>query len=115
MAHHDFYKYQALGNDYLVIDPNKIKLNLDADKIKTICHRHYGIGSDGILYGPVLDGGRFSLRIFYPDGSEAEKSGNGIRIFARYLWDAGYVNTKIFNISTLSGQVAVELLDEQGD
>ena len=66
MAHHDFYKYQALGNDYLVIDPNKIKLNLDADKIKTICHRHYGIGSDGILYGPVLDGGRFSLRIFVP-------------------------------------------------
>ncbi len=54
--------------------------------------RHYGVGSDGILYGPIPDPAGFGLRIFNPDGSEAEKSGNGIRIFARYLRDSGRVS-----------------------
>lgn len=83
-----FYKYHALGNDYLVLDPQDQLLDLTPDRIKIICHRHYGIGSDGILLGPLpSQKAPFRLRIFNPDGSEAEKSGNGLRIFCRYLWD----------------------------
>lgn len=109
-----FSKYHALGNDYIVLDPNKTKLEPTADRIKRICHRNYGIGSDGILYGPVIEDGRISLRIFNPDGSEAEKSGNGIRIFARYLFDEKYVAAKQFETETLGGKVQAEYLDDAG-
>jgi diaminopimelate epimerase len=73
----DFYKYHALGNDYIVIDPNKTQINLSPKHIQLICHRNFGIGSDGILLGPIFEGNWIQLRIFNPDGSEAEKSGNG--------------------------------------
>jgi len=87
----DFYKYHGLGNDYIVIDPKEFRIKLTPEKIKLICDRNFGAGSDGILYGPLFKGKKISLKIFNPDGSEAEKSGNGIRIFSRYLADAGYV------------------------
>lgn len=108
----DFYKYHALGNDYIVIDPNKRNILMEADAIKTICHRNFGVGSDGILYGPIIDGDELRLRIFNPDGSEAEKSGNGVRIFSRYLFDAGYLKSNRFFLKTLGGNVHVELLDD---
>ena len=83
-----FWKYHALGNDYLVIDPKDLPAPLTVDQIKLICHRNFGVGSDGILLGPLPSKkAAFALRIFNPDGSEAEKSGNGLRIFSRYLWD----------------------------
>jgi len=109
----DFYKYHALGNDYLVIDPQKARIDLLPEAIRLICHRNFGIGSDGILYGPIFANSRISLRIFNPDGSEAEKSGNGVRIFARYLVDAGYVHTGRFELMTNGGPVGVEVLDEK--
>ncbi len=69
--------------------------------IQAICDRHYGIGSDGILLGPTEQNGRsFGVRIFNPDGSEAEKSGNGLRIFARHLWEQQQVDTAPFTIIT---------------
>ena len=89
-----FSKYHGLGNSYIVIDGHDV---LDADDAaslgslaRAICNANYGIGSDGLLID-VTHGqtqGALALRIFNPDGSEAEKSGNGIRIFARWLWDA---------------------------
>ena len=97
----DFYKYHALGNDYIVIDPNRTQISLAPEAIKLICHRNFGIGSDGILYGPLREGDRLRLRIFNPDGSEAEKSGNGIRIFARFLVEEEYVKEKTFSLETL--------------
>lgn len=108
-----FSKYHALGNDYLVIDPKTSPgFKLTAEKIKLICHRNFGVGSDGILYGPLGSPPVFSLKIFNPDGSEAEKSGNGIRIFSRYLLDAGYVTkAKPFTLKTLGGEVVVEFLE----
>lgn len=109
----DFYKYHALGNDYIVIDPNKVKLPLEEKAIKLICDRNFGIGSDGILYGSIITEEKIELRIFNPDGSEAEKSGNGIRIFSRYLVDAEYVKSKNFHLTTLGGEVAVELLNPE--
>ncbi|MBI1883034.1 MAG: diaminopimelate epimerase [Chlamydiae bacterium] len=110
----DFYKYHALGNDYIVMDSNKTKIKLTSKNIKLICDRNFGVGSDGILYGPVLEKGRISLRIFNPDGSEAEKSGNGIRIFSRFLMEAGYVHAKNFSLQILGGLVEVEILNDVG-
>ena len=101
-----FTKYHALGNDYIVVDPNDCQGELTAHEIKIICDRHYGIGSDGILFGPLpSDHCEFKLKIFNPDTSEAEKSGNGLRIFSRYLWDRGLVEAKPFSIETLGGKV----------
>ena len=109
----DFYKYHALGNDYIVIDPSRNDVSLTEATIQLICHRNFGIGSDGILYGPTFDGGEISLKILNPDGSEAEKSGNGIRIFSKYLFDEAYVEGRKFRLQTLGGEVAVEILDDQ--
>ncbi len=111
----DFYKYHGLGNDYLVIDPAKVNLKLNAESVKLICHRNYGVGSDGILYGPFDgDEGSIRVRIFNPDGSEAEKSGNGLRIFSRYLVQAGYVTSQDFEIDTAGGRVSVHLDSSDG-
>jgi diaminopimelate epimerase len=101
-----FYKYHALGNDYLVLNPSDLAGELDAFRIQRICHRNFGVGSDGILLGPLeSQEGDFGLRIFNPDGSEAEKSGNGLRIFSRYLWDQGLVKENPFTIMTPGGRV----------
>ncbi|MGD2093500.1 MAG: diaminopimelate epimerase [Phycisphaerales bacterium] len=106
-----FYKYHALGNDYIVLDPAEFK-DLTEDQIRRLCHRNYGIGSDGILYGPTdTENADFALRIFNPDASEAEKSGNGLRIFARYLWDKSKVTEDEFTISTLGGKVKARVYD----
>jgi diaminopimelate epimerase len=110
----DFYKYHALGNDYIVIDPQKSDIPLNTKIIELICHRNFGVGSDGILYGPLYKNERMMLRIFNPDGSEAEKSGNGIRIFSRYLLDAGYLKSNPFYLETKGGEVYVEILDSHG-
>ena len=96
-----FYKYHGLGNDYLVIHPADLAAPLTEDQIRAVCDRHYGLGSDGILLGPAEAGRHcFGVRIFNPDGSEAEKSGNGLRIFARYLWERQYVGHSPFTIKT---------------
>lgn len=108
-------KYHGLGNDYLVLDPNLNSIKLTEEKIKKICNRNFGVGSDGILYGPILKDNKIKVRIFNPDGSEAEKSGNGVRIFSKYLLDKGYVKEKTFILSTLGGDVKVEYLDKDGE
>lgn len=107
-------KYHGLGNDYLVLDPNKNDIKLQARNIEMLCRRNFGVGADGILYGPFLEGGKIKVQIFNPDGSEAERSGNGVRIFAKYLLDEGYVKEKKFTLTTLAGDVAIEFLDEEG-
>jgi diaminopimelate epimerase len=104
-----FYKYHALGNDYFVLDPAEFN-ELTEERICRLCHRNYGLGSDGILYGPIdTEQADFALRIFNPDGSEAEKSGNGLRIFARYLWDTKKVGDNEFSISTIGGKVKAKV------
>jgi diaminopimelate epimerase len=111
----DFYKYHGLGNDYIVIDPAKFDLKPKTEAVRLICDRNYGIGSDGILWGPsVTKDGSISVIIFNPDGSEAEKSGNGLRIFSRYLVEAGYVQSQDFEISTKGGRVSVHLDSPDG-
>ncbi len=107
-----FKKYHGLGNDYLIIDPNIFNIDLKPETIRLICDRHFGIGSDGILYGPIKSGNNLGVRIFNPDGSEAEKSGNGLRIFAKYLYEHEYVRQKSFTIQTLGGIVQAHVEDE---
>lgn len=110
-----FYKYHALGNDYIVLNPADFPgwQQPSTEQIQVICHRNFGVGSDGILWGPVPHPGvtAGALRIFNPDGSEAEKSGNGVRIFCRYLWDQGLVKEKLFKIATAGGIVETTILD----
>lgn len=99
-----FAKYQALGNDYLILDGAPLELPELARLAPRLCHRMRGVGSDGLLIGPLpSERADFALRIINPDGSEAEKSGNGLRIFARYLWDIGRVAEESFVIETKGG------------
>lgn len=105
-----FVKSHGLGNDYLVMEPDKLPFPLTPENIRLICHRNLGVGSDGILaLVPPMAGGQFGMRVLNPDGSEAEKSGNGIRIFAKYLYEHGHTAAKSFSIGTLGGLVSVEL------
>ncbi len=109
-----FYKYQALGNDYIVINPMEGLSDLSLEKIRLICDRHFGIGSDGILVGPIDIDGKLGLKIYNPDGSQAQKSGNGLRIFSRYLYENNLVKGKTFSIQTIGGLVDVEVLNNDG-
>jgi len=109
----EFVKYEALGNSYIVIDPIAQGLSQEPDPrwIKRLCDSDWGIGSDGVLWGPLVLGttGAHGLRIFNSDGSEAEKSGNGLRIFSRYLRDTGRV-ADCFEIETSAGRVEGKFL-----
>lgn len=107
-------KYHGLGNDYLVFDPNQNSLRLSPENVKLICDRHFGVGSDGILEGPILNKEPMEVKIWNPDGSVAEKSGNGVRIFAKYLKDAGYVQKQHVVLGTESGAVEAWYLNEEG-
>ncbi len=107
-------KYDGLGNDYFVYDPNKNEMELTKERVELICNRHFGAGADGILEGPIMDGDGISVRIWNPDGSITETSGNGVRIFAKYLKDGGYVQKKSFHIQTASGAIEVWYLNEEG-
>jgi diaminopimelate epimerase len=101
-----FSKYHALGNDYIVIDPKHLSAPLTTEQVKTICHRNFGVGSDGILLGPLPSTtAKCALKIYNPDGSLAEKSGNGVRIFSRYLWDTKFVGAGEFALQTDGGIV----------
>ena len=107
-------KYQGLGNDYLILDANKNRSKLVGKKIALLCRRGFGLGADGVLYGPVDIGGKMGVRIFNSDGSESAISGNGVRIFAKYLLDQGYVTGREFDIETLAGTIHIEALNSRG-
>lgn len=105
----EFAKYHALGNDYLVVDGDVLRPKLTAERVRALCDRHTGIGGDGVLALHRPSRSALVLRIWNPDGSEAEKSGNGVRIFARFLWDFGYVKKRELAISTAGGPVVAQL------
>ncbi len=108
----DFAKYQALGNDYIVVDPNHVALTPTPHAIRLLCDRHVGIGADGVLLGPVgpVEPGRpIMLRIFNSDGGECERSGNGLRIFTLYLAEHHRSDTE-FVVRTVAGDCRTRLL-----
>ena len=108
-----FAKYHGLGNDYIVLDPADVGRELTGKEVRQICHRNYGVGSDGILLGPLpsesCDAG---LRIYNPDGSQAEKSGNGLRIFSRWLHDTGRITADEFSVETAGGPVRARIRED---
>lgn len=106
----NFVKSHGLGNDYIVMDLKKINFKLDKKRIKEICHRNYGIGADGILLLVNSKKADFGLKIYNPDGTEAEKSGNGLRIFSKFLYDYKYTKKRNFLIETKGGIVHSEVI-----
>jgi len=105
-----FTKSHGMGNDYIVIDSDNITFPINSDTAKIICDIHYGIGSDGLLVKVATNKTDFKVRMFNPDGSEFEKSGNGLRIFSKYLFDYGFAISKFFSIETNGGIVNSEIL-----
>jgi diaminopimelate epimerase len=102
-----FEKWQALGNDYLIVERRDLPFELTPARIRRICEPHMGVGSDGILLidEPTQRGYVASLRIFNPDGSEAELSGNGAREAIMYLRRSGWTDSDTFSIETAAGEI----------
>ncbi|MGM0621876.1 MAG: diaminopimelate epimerase, partial [Bacteroidota bacterium] len=107
-----FMKSHGLGNDYIVLNQSEIEFVLTEKAIQRICDVHYGLGSDGILLKVPSLKANFGVRILNPDGSEAEKSGNGLRIFAKYLYDYKIAKSSVFTIETAGGLVQAEVTEE---
>ncbi|WP_026887876.1 diaminopimelate epimerase [Clostridium beijerinckii] len=106
-----FVKTHGLGNEYIVLDEEKISLNLTQKAIQRICNVNFGLGSDGILLKVKSNKADFGLRIFNPDGSEAEKSGNGLRIFCKYIYDYGLTKNEEFSVETKGGIVNAKIIE----
>src|SRR3954462_8878580 len=102
-----FEKWQALGNDYVIVEAAALPAPLTADAVRALCARHTGIGADGILLLEPADEPGFvaRLRIFNPDGSEAELSGNGAREAILYLRHRGWTGADTFSIQTAAGEI----------
>lgn len=113
--HNFFVKSHGLGNDYIVLNQDEINFELTEKAIIRICDVHFGIGSDGILLKVPSDKADFGLRILNPDGSEAEKSGNGLRIFAKYLYDYDFAKETKFTIETPGGLVTAEVVETKNE
>lgn len=109
-----YTKMHGLGNDYLFIDGEKHPIEDPAELSRRMSHRHLGAGSDGIILILPGDTGDFKMRIFNADGSEAETCGNGIRCFAKYVYERGMTDKKDFVIDTLGGPNRVVLTVEAG-
>jgi diaminopimelate epimerase len=102
-----FEKWQALGNDYLIVERRDLPFDLTPARIRRLCEPHMGVGSDGVLLldEPAERGFVASLRIFNPDGSEAELSGNGAREAIMYLRRSGWTDSDTFSIETAAGEI----------
>jgi diaminopimelate epimerase len=109
-----FVKGHGLGNDYLVMQEADLPGPLSTTAIVKICDRNWGVGSDGILLRVPTSRADFGLRIFNPDGSEAEKSGNGLRIFAKFLRDHGHAARDVFTVDTPGGIVECQCQTTNG-
>jgi len=107
----NFVKTHGLGNEYIVLDEEKINFELTEKAIRRICNVNFGIGSDGILLKVKSNIADFGLRIYNPDGSEAEKSGNGLRIFCKFVFDYGFTYSKQFSVETMGGMVKAKIIE----
>jgi diaminopimelate epimerase len=110
-----FEKWQALGNDYLIVEADSLPWELNAARVRRLCDSHFGIGSDGVLLlSRSEDSGLAAeLRIFNPDGSEAELSGNGAREAILYLRRHGWTDEDVFTIGTAAGPVTPTITSER--
>lgn len=112
MKRNGFVKMHGLGNEYIVLDSTEIDFKLTVQAIKRLCNIHFGIGSDGIVLNTPSSKADFGFRVYNPDGSEAEKSGNGLRILCKYLYDNGLAKERKFSVETLTDIVYAEITEE---
>lgn len=110
----DFTKWQGCGNDFVLVDCLQEKIRDYAAFARKVCDRHYGVGADGILVVLPSEKADFCMRIFNTDGSEAEMCGNGIRCFARYLYDNGIAKGTEFTVETGAGILVPKIVTEDG-
>jgi diaminopimelate epimerase len=110
-----FEKWQALGNDYAIVEERELPFRLTPERIRAFCAPHTGVGSDGLLVLAETDEPGFAaeLRIYNPDGSEAELSGNGVRQAVMYLRRTGWAPADAFSIRTVAGEVRPRIADER--
>ena len=110
-----FEKWQALGNDYVILEAANLPWELTPERVCRLCDPHTGVGSDGVLLlsAPDADGYVARLRIFNADGSEAELSGNGAREAILYLRRHGWTDARTFSIQTAAGEVRPTIADER--
>jgi diaminopimelate epimerase len=110
-----FQKWQALGNDYIIVERDALPFALTAPRVRRMCDYHFGIGGDGVLELSAADAPGFvaRLRIFNPDGSEAELSGNGAREAVMYLRASGWTDQQQFSIQTAAGEIRPTIHDER--
>ena len=106
-----FEKWQALGNDYLIVEERELPFELTPNRVRALCAAHTGVHSDGVLLLSEPDERGFvaRLRIFNPDGSEAELSGNGAREAILYLRQRGWVDHDVFSIQTAAGEIRPQI------
>jgi diaminopimelate epimerase len=109
-----FEKWQALGNDYVIVEAAALRAPLTPEAVRALCDRHTGIGADGVLVLEAPDEPGFvaRLRVFNPDGSEAELSGNGAREAILYLRRAGWTDARQFSIQTVAGEIRPTILSD---
>lgn len=110
-----FTKVHGLGNDFILVDGFKEKLPADLNKTAlNLCHRHFGIGADGLVFILPSETADIRMSIINSDGSTAEMCGNAIRCFAKFVYESGYVKKKKFTVETLAGTMVPELVLEDG-
>jgi diaminopimelate epimerase len=109
-----FEKWQALGNDYVIVEDEQLPFELTPARVIALCAPHTGIGADGVLHLSRTEDPGFAarLRIFNPDGSEAELSGNGAREAVLYLRRAGWTDQRQFSVHTAAGEIRPTILSE---
>jgi len=105
-----FTKMHGTGNDYIYIDATETKITKPDKLAVKMCNRHYGVGSDGLILILKSDKADFKMRMFNPDGSEAEMCGNGIRCFGKYVYEHGLTDKKKLAIETLGGLINLSLI-----
>lgn len=111
-----FIKYHGLGNDFVLIDGRKEKLEkLNLKELAVnICDRHFGVGADGLLIVWPSQKAHYRMQIFNPDGSEAEMCGNGIRCFAKYVFETDQLKEEVISVETLAGTILPAVILENG-
>ena len=108
-----FQKWQALGNDYVIVERDELPFDLNPARVRRLCAAHFGCHSDGVLLlsRPIGDHFVAGVRIFNPDGSEAEISGNGVRQAVLYVYREGWTASKTFAIETAAGEIRPTIID----
>jgi len=106
-----FTKMHGIGNDFIIIDNLSQRFNSEQLRhlSKTLCHRHYGVGSDGLIILEPSSITNFQMRMFNPDGSESEACGNGTRCFARYLIEKKHIASTLFSVQTTKNILEIEI------